>query len=119
MEGGEGHVDVVEGVEVGEFEEGGGFGVEVGGFEFAADLVQIFGDEGGLGGAGEVEADAFDQVVESALEEGVHQGRTAAAAGHRLRRSELGFDWTGAAGGDGFVRPVTEWRFTIPMVKLL
>lgn len=59
VEGGEGDVDGVEGVEVEEFLKGGGFGGGVGGFELAADLVEVFGDEGGGGGGGVVEAEAF------------------------------------------------------------
>lgn len=40
VEGGPRHVAAVEGVEVGEFLKRGGFGLGVGGFDLAADLVE-------------------------------------------------------------------------------
>lgn len=61
VEGGPGHVVVVEGGEVGKLVEGGGLGMGVGGLELAADLIECLGDEGGL--ADELQAEAFDQVV--------------------------------------------------------
>lgn len=75
VEGGPGHVVVVEGGEVGELVEGGGFGMGVRGFELAADLVEGLGDEGGF--TDELQAEAFDQVLQSALEESLHEGRGA------------------------------------------
>lgn len=70
MEGGPGHVDAVDGGEVGEFFEGGGFGVGVGGFDLAADFVCGFGDGGGF--REELEAEGFDEIFQCALEEIVH-----------------------------------------------
>lgn len=60
VEGGPGHVEAVEGVEVGELVEGGGLGVGVGGLDLASDLVQGLGEERGLGEAQGVDAKAFD-----------------------------------------------------------
>ena len=68
------HVDGVHSGEVGEFLEGDGFGVLVGGFDLAADLLRGIGDEGGF--ADELEAQAFDQILERALEEVLHDRRT-------------------------------------------
>lgn len=59
VEGGPRHVDAVEGVEVGEFLKGGGLGLGVRGFDFAADLVDRSGEEGGLG-ARRGEAEGLD-----------------------------------------------------------
>ena len=55
--------------------EGGGLGMGVGGLKLAADLVKGLGDEGGL--ADELQAEAFDHVIQSALEESIHEGRSA------------------------------------------
>lgn len=46
VEGSPGHVEAVDGGEVGEFFESGGFGLGVGGLDFATDLVHCLGDEG-------------------------------------------------------------------------
>ncbi|PON99256.1 hypothetical protein TorRG33x02_047990 [Trema orientale] len=73
MEGGKRHVVEVQGAEIRQLLEGGGLGVRVGGLDLAANLVHGFGDEGGL--ADELEAEALDEVLESSLEEGVHDGR--------------------------------------------
>jgi len=70
VEAGPGHVDGVHGGEVREFVEGGGFGVLVGGFDLAADLLRGLGDEGGF--TDELEAHAFDQILQRALEEVLH-----------------------------------------------
>lgn len=55
--------------------EGVGLGMGVGRLELAADLVEGLGDEGGL--ADELQAEAFDHVVQIALEESIHEGRSA------------------------------------------
>lgn len=73
MEGGPGHVVEVMGGEVGELLEGGRFSVGIGGLDLAADLVDGLGDEGRL--ADELEAEAFDQVLQSALAKSLHDGR--------------------------------------------
>lgn len=72
MEGGPRHVSAVEGVEVGQFLEGSGLGLRVCGFDLAADLIDRFGDEGGLCARRAV-ADALDYVVDGMLEERGHQ----------------------------------------------
>lgn len=59
MEGSPRHVGTIEGVEVGEFLEGGGLRLRVRGFDLAADLVDCFGDEGRLC-ARRAEAEALD-----------------------------------------------------------
>lgn len=46
VERGPRHVDAMDGVQVSELLKGGGFGLVIGGFDFAADLVEGFGDEG-------------------------------------------------------------------------
>lgn len=69
VEGRERHVEEVEGAEIRQLLEGDGLGVGVGGLDLAADLVHGFGDEGAL--ADEAQAEAFDQVLQCALEKGV------------------------------------------------
>lgn len=76
VESGPGHVVEVEGSEVGELVYGVGFGVGVGGLDLSADLVEGLGNEGGL--ADELEAETFDEVLQIALKESLHNGRSAA-----------------------------------------
>lgn len=77
VESGPGHVVEVEGGEVGELVDGVGFGVGVGGLDLSADLVEGLGNEGGL--ADELEAETFDEVLQIALKESLHNGRRSAA----------------------------------------
>lgn len=48
VEGSERHVEAVEGAEIGEFLEGDGFGVEVGGLDLPTNLLHGFRDEEGF-----------------------------------------------------------------------
>lgn len=70
VEGGERHVDAVEGGEVAELLKGGGFGGEVSGFDLPANLFDGFGNEEGFFDL--LLANALYQVVEIALEKGLH-----------------------------------------------
>jgi len=74
VEGGPGHVDAVHGGEIRELLERGGFGLLIGGFDLAADLLRGLGDEGSF--ADELEAHGFDEILQRALEEVLHDRRT-------------------------------------------
>jgi hypothetical protein len=72
VKGGPRNVDAMERVKVSKLLKSGGLCLQVGGFDFTADLVDGFRDEGGVA-AGDIEADAFYQIVKRTLKQRVHQ----------------------------------------------
>lgn len=75
MEGGEGHVNGVDGGEVGELLEGDGLGNGIGGTELAAYIVEGFRNDEGRGGGKERRSEGFYQIVQGPLEEVLHDRR--------------------------------------------
>jgi hypothetical protein len=61
--------------EVGQLLQRDGLGGGFGGADLAVDLGHRTGDGRGLAGGGRVEAEGLDEIVQGALEEGVHQRR--------------------------------------------
>lgn len=91
LDGGEGQLvggdgGEVEGGEVGELLQCDGLGGGVGSADLAVDLGERAGDGCGLAGGRRVGAEGLDEVVEGALEEGVHQRRPRFGRRRRHRR---------------------------------
>jgi hypothetical protein len=99
----------VEGGEVGKLLQRDGLGGGVGGADLAVDLGQRAGDGRGLAGGRRVGAEGLDEVVQRALEEGVHQRRPRCVrrcrrrlgGGHRLWRKGKRLDPCGSGGNLG------------------
>ena len=74
MKGSPIHIDTVKGAEIGELLQSGGLSLRVRRFDLAANLVHGFGDKSRL--SEELEAEGFDKVIESSLEESLHERGT-------------------------------------------